>query len=540
MTKMNLVIVGDRVFTGTDDTPREAAVGVVGNKIAKVCTRGEMDAFIGPDTVVRDYKGKLIMPGFFDGHEHAFLGGIFSRAVDLSDCKSESDAAGKVRAYADEHPELTWIVGTDWSSLAWSPSVRPRKESLDALLPETPVYLIDMEGHSAWINTAAIKSSGIETHTELGPELIERDETGAMTGYIAEAAMLVVARYAFDMPMSVQSDILEEFLDKTKRLGITSVSNIQCYQGSDIDLGNLAVIKEFEDEGKLTTRFFVAVGLTGDLERPRKLREMYASDKFRFSALKHIVDGTATGWTALMLEPYSDKPESCGSSRIPKEELEKRVVDADAEGFRVRMHACGDGSVRRALDCYEQAARVNGVRDSRHTIEHIEIINKSDIPRFKELGVIASMQPDHISICEKFADNPYFSRIGDQRASGTWPIKSIMDTGAHVQFGTDFPIYDNNPMLAVYRATTRTYNDKEPEGGWNPTEKISVAETLKAYTLGSAYGAFMEDKLGTLEEGKYADITVLDHDLFSVENPEDILKTSPCLTVMNGEIVYES
>ena len=536
----DLIITGDHVFTGLEDYPVRKAVCIRGNKIISVCSPEEAREYMGAATVVKEYPEQLIMPGFFDGHVHAFLGGIFARAVDLSKCRSEAEAVDTVKLFADAHPELHWIVGTDWSNLTWGTQNNPSKHSLDAKLPDKPVYLINLEGHSAWINSAAIKESGIANHKELKPELLERDKHGELTGYISEESMLVVAALAFDMPMCVQGEILQEFLDKAKKLGVTAISNIQCYQGSDIDIGNLEILREFEREGKLTTRFFVAVGLTGDLKRPRKLREMYHSDVFSFSGLKHIVDGTATGWTALMVDPYSDKPDSIGSSRITKEDLEKRVVAADKEGFRVRMHACGDGSVRRALDCYEKAQIENGKRDSRHTIEHIEIIKKEDIPRFVQLGVVASMQPNHISLCDSFDDNPYFDRLGKDRAAGTWPIRSIMETGAHVQFGTDFPIYELNPMLAVFRATTRLYNDGKPSGGWNPSEKIGLSETLKAYTYGSAYGAFMEDKLGTLECGKYADIVVLDKNLFSLDDPWQILETKPCLTVSNGRIVFES
>lgn len=536
---MDLVLKSDAVFTGLKDGPERLAVGVRGNRIEKVCPPEEMASYIGSGTDVRDYGSQLIMPGFFDGHEHAFLGGIFGRAVDLSDCASEQEAARRVKDFADAHPELSWIIGTDWSNIAWEQARHPRKETLDALLPDTPVYLIDTEGHSAWLNSAAIKLSGVADVEEFGGDLVARDPDGSPTGYIAETPMLMVARLAFDMPMPVQEVIFDEFQRRTASLGITSVSNIQCYQGSDIDVGNVAVVKQFEREGRLNVRFFFAAGLTGDLERPRRLRQEYDSDKVRFSGLKHIVDGTATGWTALLLEPYADKPDSVGSSRIPVEELARRVVDADREGFRVRMHACGDGSVRRALDCCELAQKHNGKRDSRHTIEHIEIIAKEDIGRFAQLGVVASMQPDHLSICEKFADNPYFARLGERRAAETWPIRSILETGAHMQFGTDFPIYDNNPMLALYRGTTRLFNDGQPEGGWNPGEKVTMAQLLKGYTAGSAYGAFMEDRVGTLEEGKYADIVVLDHDLFSLDDPHEILKTAPILTLMDGRIVYE-
>lgn len=536
---MDRVLKSSAVFTGLKDEPEPLAIGIKGNVIQKVCSPEEMEPCIASETDVRDYGGQLILPGFFDGHEHAFLGGIFDRAVDLSGCASEEEAARRVKNFADQHPELSWIIGTNWSSTEWKRPHRPRKETLDGLVPHRPLYLINAEGHSAWLNSAAIKLSGVAEIGEFGGELVARDPDGSPTGYVAETPMPMVARLAFDMPLPVQEVIFDEFQRRAAALGITSVSNIQCYQGSDIDLGNISVVKRFEQEGRLTVRFFFATGLTGNLDRARRLRQEYDSDKVRFSGLKHIVDGTATGWTALLLEPYADKPGFVGTGRIPAEELARRVVEADREGFRVRMHACGDGSVRRALDCCELAQKLNGKRDSRHTIEHVEIIAREDIGRFAQLGVIASMQPDHIGTCAKFKDNPYFARLGERRAAQTWPIRTILETGAHMQFGTDFPIYDNNPMRALYRGTTRLFDDGQPEGGWNPGEKVTMAQLLKGYTAGSAYGTFMEDRVGTLEVGKYADIVVLNRNLFTLKDSKEILDTAPVLTLMDGRIVHE-
>jgi len=240
-----------------------------------------------------------------------------------------------------------------------------------------------------------------------------------------------------------------------------------------------------------------------------------------------------------MVEPYSDKPESVGFTRIPPGELKRRILDADREGFRVRVHACGDGSVRLGLDCYEAARKQNGKWDSRHTIEHIEIIQESDIPRFAQLGVVASMQPSHLAMCEDFKDNPYPAILGKERERLTWPIKSMLDSGAAVQFGTDYPIVDNNPMLGIHRAVTRAFDRGTPDGGWNPEEKIPLAQALKCYTRGSAYGAFVEDELGTLEEGRLADIIVLSKDLFAID-PKEYLGVTALLTVMDGKIIHKA
>jgi predicted amidohydrolase YtcJ len=254
--------------------------------------------------------------------------------------------------------------------------------------------------------------------------------------------------------------------------------------------------------------------------------------------LKSFLDGVATTYTALMVEPYEDKPDTKGITLVPIEVAKNWVRSADKEGCQIRLHACGDGAVRFGLDCFEEAQKHNGRRDARHSIEHIENIHADDATRFQELGVVASVQPEHLAITPTFSDNPYRQRLGKKREKLSWPNKTLLHNRAILALGSDYPVVELNPMIELYRAVTRVHNDGQPEGGWNPEQKLSITEALHAYTYGSAYAAHRENELGSLEAGKLADIVVLDRNLFEIPS-EDILKTKVLLTVMDGKVVYQ-
>ncbi|WP_235842015.1 amidohydrolase [Neobacillus fumarioli] len=314
--------------------------------------------------------------------------------------------------------------------------------------------------------------------------------------------------------------------------GVTSVHDLFATESMEI-LNDYDVFKEFEDKGKLTTRVHLWPQLNGDLERVKHLRDTYQSDKLHVSGLKQFIDGVITARTAYLLEPYADQPDTQGETTYSPETLKKQVVDADKEGFSIRFHAIGDGAIRLALDAYEQAQKINGKRDSRHSVEHVEVIHPDDIHRFKELGVTVSMQPDHFAMSER---GVYTERIGYEREKHVFAIHTLKETGANLAFGTDFPIDILNPLLQIYRAVTRI--DSSGKNVSHPHERITLADALKAYTSGSAYGTFREHELGTLEVGKLADIAVLERNLFDIP-VEEIQKTKVQLTIVDGNVVFD-
>lgn len=533
----DMVLSSNAIFTCTHEEPQCGAIAISGNRIMAVGLKDDIASLIGPDTKVYDYKDELIVPGFHDSHVHMILSSLLLDSVNLLDAKSEDEAARKVYEFSKQRPDDPWILGFSWYHVFWDKKVLPTRHSLDKYIPDRPVLLLDAEGHGAWINTKAMKVCGIDRNTK-SPQYGEifKDENGEPTGYLHDLAMGLGVCKAYDLPEARQIKLMKLFMKKAARMGITSIGDIQYLAGGQ--LGNADVYHKVEENDELTMRINFSIAISSNLDYAKHLRETYHSEKLMFSGLKMLVDGVPSAYTGLMVEPYSDKPDTCGIPFVPLDELREQIMNADKEKFRIRLHACGDGAVRYALNSYEEAQKLNGIRDSRHTIEHIEVIQPNDIGRIAKLGVVASMQPEHLAMTDKFSDNPYGSRVGKEREKYLWAIKTIMNTGAHMQFGSDFPVVDNNPMLEIYRGVTRVHNDGEPKGGWNPKEKLTVGEVIKGYTLGSAYGAFRENDLGTIEEGKLADITVLDQNLFTID-PEKIRDTKVRLTVMDGKVVYE-
>ena len=534
LAKADIILKGNAIFTGITDEPVSGAVVIKDNRISDICSKEKSETYIGSQTKVYSFNDELIMPGFHDFHLHLFLGSLYADSVSLIDCKSEREAAAKVKEFADQRPEDPWVFGFRWYHVYWENNKLPSRKTLDELIPERPVLLVNEEGHGIWLNTKAMEMLGIDKHTAEPPfGEIFKDASGEPTGVLYETA-ISLAQAAFQLPKEKGERLLEQFLKKAASFGVTSVSDMLPLTG--YELGDINLYKQFEEEGKLTTRINFLTVLNGNLDYAKRVRQSFNSKKLTFSGLKQFLDGVPATYTALMLENYADSP-TAGEPFLPPETVKKWIAEADREGFRIRLHACGDGAVRLGLDAYEEAMKANGSRDARHTIEHIEVIDPTDIPRFSELGVIASMQPEHMNT-EDFANNVYLSRLGEKRSERTWPIKSLQDSQAQLAFGSDYPIVEINPLPGIYRAVTRENDNGEPRDGWNPREKIQLADALRFYTVGSAYGVFAEEELGTLEKGKLADITILDRNLFTVPVKE-ILQAKVKLTIMDGTIVYE-
>ncbi|MDQ0884328.1 putative amidohydrolase YtcJ [Peribacillus sp. V2I11] len=470
------------------------------------------------------------MPGFHDFHLHIMQGAVALNSVNLFAARSENEALDMIHEFAESKPENQWVIGFTWDAGYWDTQQLPTRHSLDRILPDRPALMFHAEGHYAWVNTKALEIANITLNTE-NPSygIIGRDENGEANGILYEKAMDAVIRHAFNFSNAHKNEIFSNFLEHASSLGVTSVHDLHGLK----TIESLDVFKEFEEKGKLTTRIHLWPALNGDLERSKQLRENYQSDKLRVSGLKQFIDGVITARTAYLLEPYADQPETRGETSFPPETIKKWVVDADKEGFSIRFHAIGDGAIRLALDAYEEAQKANGKRDSRHSVEHIEVIHPDDIHRFNELGVTASMQPDHLAMSER---GVYTEQIGAEREKYVFSINTLQKSGAKLAFGTDFPIDILNPLIQVYRAVTRI--DNSGKTVWHPHECITLAEALKAYTSGPAYGTFREQELGTLEVGKLADIVVLERNLFEVP-VEEIPDIKGLLTIVDGKVVYD-
>ncbi|MFC7395470.1 amidohydrolase [Scopulibacillus cellulosilyticus] len=526
----DIILSSNAVFTGAGDKPIPASIAIVDNKIAAVGTKEEVEVFKGPDTKIYDYADQLIVPGFHDFHLHLIMGTILENGVNLSEARSEEEAVQMVKQYADERPDEEWIIGVGWDAGYWEGKQLPDKSSLDRVIPDRLVLLYHAEMHYAWVNSKTLAYCNIDRDTENPPYgFINKDDNGEPTGILYEKATRLVDQKAYDFSKDKEKELMEKFLKLSASVGVTSVNDMY----GDNNEKYYELFKEFDEKGQLTTRVHIFPSIDFEMERLKQYRKDYASDKLQFSGLKGFIDGVITSRTAYLVGPYADDPETSGELVYTPEEIKKKVVEADKEGFRIRFHAIGDGAVRLALDAFEEAQKANGKRDSRHTIEHVEIIQEDDIPRFSELGVLASMQPELMAQSER---KTYTARIGKEKEPFVFPINTLKSTGVTVGLGTDFPVAALNPMLEIYRAVTRISSDGRP---WHVHECISLAEALKDYTKSPAYGTFRENELGTLEAGKLADIVVLDRNLFEVR-PEEILETKVKLTISDGQVVYDS
>jgi predicted amidohydrolase YtcJ len=529
----DVILSSNTVFTGLSDQPEPASIAIKDNKIVAIGSEEEINHYAGDNTKIYKFNDQLIMPGFHDFHLHIMQGAVSLGGVNLFAARSEDEALEMIREFAELNPENPWVIGFTWDAGYWNTGQLPNRYSLDRIIPDRPVLMFHAEVHYAWVNSKALEIASITRHTENPPfGMIGKDESGEPDGLLYEGAMDAIIRHAYDFTKEKKRDLFTNFLAHAASLGVTAVHDLFAAE-SLAALNDYSVYKEFEDKGQLTTRIHLWPALNGDVERAKQLRDTYQSNKLRVSGLKQFIDGVITARTAYLLEPYADQLDTCSETTFPPETIKKWVVDADKEGFGIRFHAIGDGAIRLALDAYEGAQKANGKRDSRHSIEHIEVIHPEDIHRFKELGVTASMQPDHLAMSER---GVYTDRIGTEREKHVFSIHTLQKAGAKLAFGTDFPVDILNPLLQIYRAVTRI--DSSGRAVWHPHERITLAEALKAYTAGPAYGTFREQELGTLEVGKLADLVVLERNLFEIP-VEEIPDTKVLLTIVDGKVVFD-
>lgn len=534
--KADKVIKSNVIYDSVSDEPFAGFVAVKGNRIAAVGKEGS-DEWIGPETKVYEYADKLVMPGFHDSHTHLIMAGMYKTFVNLGSAKSEEEAAKMVAEYEMKNPTEGWVFGFNWYHVFWDIKELPKKETLDTYFPDRPVLLINAEAHGAWANSKAFEIAGItkDTPDPFGGEITRRAD-GEPEGFLYESAIALVAQDALNFTEDQERVFLKKYMDAAAPLGITSVVDVQPYFGRD--LGSLDVYTGLEKDDELTVRITAASDVLGDLDKALSNSKKYKTEKVRAHLLKQFVDGVITTHTALLLEDYADAP---GNRGIPLSELnkiEKGIYEGHKRGLWIKIHAIGDRAIRFTIDAYEGAMKKYGKNGARHAIEHVELIHEDDRPRFKELGLIPSVQPEHLGLLPTWEGEEYRTALGEEKAATTWPFKTLLEQAGVLAIGSDCPVVDNNPFYEIHRGVTRLHDDGLPEGGWNPSEKLTVAEVLKGYTYGSAYGIGREDEMGTLEEGKFADIVVIDRNLFAV-SPDDIRSANVDMTLMDGKIIFE-
>jgi hypothetical protein len=531
----DLVLLNGRFWTADASNPRASAVAVSNGTIIGVGSDRQIRRFADPArTKIVDLGGAFAMPGINDSHIH-FLGGSLGMfQVDLTDARNLADAQRLILKFAKENPEAKWIVGRGWQYTIFSGGL-PRREDIDTVVGDRPVYLRAYDGHTAWANTKALEASGIGRDTKFeGFGEIVRDPAGDPTGVLKEGAMGLVSRNLPSVTREDQIRALELGLKRAASLGMTSIQNAH---GS---LGEVEIWDEVRRRGKLTLRtsFAFSIGpdtVQGDIDRIVAASKKYDSPMLRVKAVKIMADGVIESYTAAMLAPYANKPETSGTPNFTAEQLNRVVAMADKAGLQVYVHAIGDQGVRMALDAFENAIRVNGRRDSRFRIEHIETIDPKDIPRFKQLGVIASMEPIH---ADPGTIDVWAAAIGPERTSRGFAWRALERAGARLIFSSDFPAaISMSPWRGLHNAVNRQTVDLLPVGGWHPEHRVSVETALFAYTANGAYASFEEAFKGKIARGFAADIIVLDRDPFAVKRAE-LFKTAVLRTIFNGKVVF--
>ena len=534
----DLLISSRNIFTSSGKPPFEGGIFIKNGIIAEVIDSPVHDAGRFEEAEVIDCGERLILPGFCDSHIHGFLGSIQSRSADLTDCNSEADCVRSAFDYYEAQPDKTggsdWVIGFGWNNYNWSDKTLPDKHSLDKVFGSRPACMFNEEMHSAWLNSAALRAAGITRNTPQPPlGTIFFDKDGEPSGYLLEPdAMQPVFDTAFKLPTEGEQNLCRKLLQTSADYGITSFSDIQIFNTM-----KCSVYEDLLEADELNCRIRPVFPLNTDFDELLELRRKYNSDFLRFSGVKEFLDGTAPMYTGVLVEPYADRPDFNAVPLINIDSTIKKAIRLDAEGIRIRFHACGAGAVRLGLDIFEEVRKINGFNDTRHTIEHIENIHPDDIPRFSRLGVTASVQPDHLW-SETYDGHPFHTLLGEKRCRWVWPFKSLLDSGAELAFGTDFPVSPLNPMQGIYRALSRLHEDGKPEGGWNPQEKLSLTEAVTLYTAGSSRQMYDENLTGRLSPGMAADIAVTDGNLFEM-SPDEIRRTKIYMTISAGRIVKE-
>ncbi|MDZ5454387.1 amidohydrolase [Labrys sp. ZIDIC5] len=555
MPQADLIIHNARILTMDEQRPRAQALAVVGNRLLAVGSDSEILALAGEGTRRIDAGGGTVLPGFNEAHMHIFGGSVSLTQLSLFGVKGFEALRQAVTAYAAANPDLRLLVGLSADYTILSETEKVNRHHLDAILPDRPFMMLAPDRHTAWANTAALKAAGILEGRDVGVgNEIVMGEDGLATGELKETnAIDPVAEMGVTAgrdhlgigtggdpdhvtPEERASDLalIRRGLAYCAELGLTSV------QAMDGNLYQLEILEEIEREHGLPVRVRMPFHMKNfmDLDmietKAAGWRRRFDSDRLRSDFVKVFVDGVTESGTAVMVDDYADEPGWKGEPLFTGEHFAQVAVEADRLGLQVAVHAIGDGAVRIVLDGYEAARKANGPRDSRHRIEHVEVVHPDDVGRFAEFGTVASMQPTHPPGSAGLPLEPYLTRIGEAR----WPLafawRTLKDAGARIVFATDWPVSPLSPLGCIQDAMTR-----QPWKEGMPDQRLSLMETLAAYTSEGAFVEFMEDRKGRLKPGYLADIVVLSGDIEATPAAE-LAALRPLVTICDGRITHQA
>jgi predicted amidohydrolase YtcJ len=530
----DLIVRNAKVWTVDKSHPTAQAVAVLGDRIVAVGSNDDIEAWHGARTRMIDAGGKLLLPGFNDAHVHFVDGGLALDQVELNDATSATEFARRIGERARRTPKGEWVEGGDWDETKWIPARMPAKELIDPLTPDTPVFVMRYDGHMALANSIALRLAGITAATPDPPGgVIVRDSQGNPTGALKDAAMDYVYKIAPPLSHDQRVQAVKRALAHAASLGVTSVQHM------NPEYADIAVYAELLQRGELTARIYAAPLIPSvDDQVKIGVRHAFGGPYLRIGALKAYADGSLGSSTAYFFEPFSNQPNNRGllsDEMHPVSLMQDRMMRADAAGLQICTHAIGDQGISTILDIYSEIVKAHGESDRRFRIEHAQHMAAKDFERFAQLHVIASVQPYHAIDDGRWAEE----RIGHDRSSRTYAFRTFLDHGIRLALGTDWNVAPLDPMLTVYAAVTRATLDGKNPNGWFPEQKLTLPETIEAYTLGSAYAEFQENEKGSITAGKLADMVLLTDDIFSID-PARIRDVKVRTTIVGGKIVWDA
>jgi predicted amidohydrolase YtcJ len=529
----DLVLVDGKIWTVNDKQAEVEAVAVLGNRIVAIGSTEEIRKWVGVNTKVIDLQGKRVTPGFNDSHVHFLDGGMGLASVQLRDARTPEEFRDRIRDFAAKLPKGRWILNGNWDHENWTPPALPTRRLIDAVTPDNPVFINRLDGHMCLANSLALKLAGVTRETPDPPGgAIVRDAGGEPTGVLKDAAMNYVYKVIPSPSEEVMAEAIRAALAYAAENGVTSVQDMSA--SPEV----FGAYQKLLANGELTARVYGIQPLSewGRLARVG-VRAWFGNDKLKIGGLKGFADGSLGSTTALFFEPYLDAPKTSGlpsDEMFPEGKMLDNILGADRAGLQVAVHAIGDKANKTILDVFAEVVKRNGARDRRLRIEHAQHLRPEEIKRFGAERVIASMQPYHAIDDGRWAEN----RIGPNRAKGTYAFRSLLDAGATLAFGSDWFVAPMEPLMGIYAAVTRrTLDGKRPQG-WVPEQKITVAEAVRAFTMGSAYASGDEKVKGSIEVGKLADLVVLSADIFKID-PVEIEKAKVVMTIFDGKVIYQ-
>ena len=528
MPSADVMITNAKVFTSDASNPYAEAVAVKGNHILYVGTNEGAQSFKAKSTRVIDGQGNTLTAGFIDSHVHLLWGSIWMGNAQLQEVRTKEDLKKVLLEYAGENRTSAWVMGRGIKY-----GIVSTRQELDEILADRPVYIGAYDGHTGWANTKAIEMAGIlnDNGRKMQNGIIVRDENGLATGELREEdAMHAVMDLVPEPDSNRKRELLKLAIQRFNGTGITSVHNMNG------DMEELMAYAALEDAGEINVRVYVPYHVkpetTEDMLSEAAQMATVQMEYVRGGAAKFFMDGVWESYTAFNIDPYADAPDVKAEPIFSLEHFTHMASLCDKMGLQVAVHCCGDGAVRQALDGYEAIQKTNGKRDSRHRVEHIEVCQPEDMPRFRELGVIASMQTSHAPLSPE-EDPVWTTRTGPQRWRISFPWRDLKNAGAHLSLGSDWTVAPFDPMINIYVALNR--KKWSPD---DPDQRLTLEECILGYTRDAAYTEFMEHQKGQVKEGYLADLVLFSHDLFAVP-PEEIRTASAVMTMVDGRIVHE-